>query len=265
MSFLGPLALTRLGSGRAPRTIGHVVGRPCGRPVLLAALLMAASVAGAAPLPGGAGPAAAPAKPTIAVPDLIAWHAPADDAVVLSSFVRTAVVKSGAYAVVDKNNMDKVLAEQAFQQTGCTSQECAVKLGRILKVDRILIGTLGVYEDARVLTAQIVEVETGRIAASESITIPPHERIEDTAGRFVRSLLDTPAPADAAEPVAAAPPAPGPSPSGRPWIGPAPDAPTPSRPAVRDEDLPRSRSPWLWVAVAAALAAVFGGVAAGLH
>jgi len=225
---------------------------------LLAALLMALTSAGASP-------AGEPAKPTIAVPDLLAWRTPAEDATVLSQFVRTAVVKSGAYAVVDKNNMDKVLAEQAFQQTGCTSQECAVKLGRILKVDRILIGTYGVYEDSRVLTAQVVEVETGRIAASESITIPAHEKIEDTAGRFVHSLLENPGAPDAAapRPVAAAPvPAVTPAPSGRPWIGDAPDQPAVRTSAVDESALPRQRSPWTWVIVAAVLAAVFGGVLA---
>lgn len=235
---------------------------------LLAALLIAASVAGAAPQSGGAGPAAASAKPTIAVPDLLAWRTPAEDATVLSQFVRTAVVKSDAYAVVDKNNMDKVLAEQAFQQTGCTSQECAVKLGRILKVDRILIGTYGVYEDSRVLTAQIVEVETGRIAASESITIPAHEKIEDTAGRFVHSLLENPGAPETAAPTpatggaAASAPTVTPAPSGRPWIGDAPDQPAARRSAVDETALPRQRSPWTWVVVAAVLTAVFGGILA---
>ena len=67
----------------------------------------------------------------IAVKDFKANNASASEAAAISEFVRSAFVKSGKYNVVDKANMEKILAEQAFQQTGCTDQACAVKLGKM--------------------------------------------------------------------------------------------------------------------------------------
>src|SRR5678809_1606748 len=61
------------------------------------------------------------AKDTMAVMDFNAANASASDAATLSGFIRGAVVRSDKYLVVEKKNMDKILAEQAFQQTGCTS------------------------------------------------------------------------------------------------------------------------------------------------
>ena len=79
-----------------------------------------------------AGAAEEAKRVTVAVMDFAAANASAQDAAIVSNFVRMAMVRLGVFAVVDKKNMDRVLQEQAFQQTGCTSQECAVKLGKLL-------------------------------------------------------------------------------------------------------------------------------------
>jgi hypothetical protein len=81
----------------------------------------------------------------------------------VSGFVRAAVVRSRKFTVVEKNNMDKVMAEQAFQQTGCTTSDCAVKLGRLLNTRKMVIGEFSLLGGVRFLTASLVDVETGEI------------------------------------------------------------------------------------------------------
>ncbi|MEK7766930.1 MAG: CsgG/HfaB family protein, partial [bacterium] len=67
----------------------------------------------------------ATAIPNVAVSDFQADGVSSSDASVIANLLRGELVKSGMFNVVEKKNMDKVLAEQAFQQTGCTTQECA--------------------------------------------------------------------------------------------------------------------------------------------
>jgi len=110
-----------------------------------------------------------PAKDTIAVMEFNAANASSSDASTLSGFVRGAVVRSGKYLVVEKKNMDKILAEQAFQQTGCTSSECAVKLGKILNSRKMIVGEYTVLDGIRFLTASLVDVETGQIEATAKV------------------------------------------------------------------------------------------------
>jgi len=106
------------------------------------------------------------AKPALAVADFIANNTSGSDAAVLTDLVRAAVITDGTYSVVDKKDMDKVLAEQAFQKTGCTSEDCAVKLGKILNVQKMIVGTYSLLGTERFLTARIVDVESGRIEHS---------------------------------------------------------------------------------------------------
>src|SRR5437763_647630 len=92
-------------------------------------------------------------RSNIAVLDLKANNSSQSDAAAISGFVRTAVVRADLWNVVDKGNMDRILAEQAFQQTGCTSQECAVKLGKLLNVQKMIVGDYTVLENTRFINA----------------------------------------------------------------------------------------------------------------
>jgi hypothetical protein len=106
------------------------------------------------------------ASPALAVADFTANNTSGSDAVVLTDLVRAAVIADGTYTVVDKNNMDKVLAGQAIPKSGCTSEDCAVKLGKILNVQKMIVGTYSLLGTERFLTARLVDVESGRIEHS---------------------------------------------------------------------------------------------------
>jgi hypothetical protein len=102
-------------------------------------------------------------KPTVAVMDFAAANTSSGEAAVVSAFVRQAVIRSDKFIVVEKANMDKVLAEQAFQQTGCTSSECAVKMGKLLNARKMIVGEFSAIGGIRFLTASLVDVESGVI------------------------------------------------------------------------------------------------------
>ncbi len=106
-------------------------------------------------------------KETIAVVDFSGQNVSAMDALVVTGFLRTALVNLDVYKVVDRNNMETVLAEQGFQMTGCTTEDCAVKIGKILNVNKMVIGSLSKLMDVYYVTANIVDVETGEITASK--------------------------------------------------------------------------------------------------
>jgi len=105
-------------------------------------------------------------KQAVAIMDFAASNAPATEASIMADFVRSAMVRSGKFRVVDKKNMESILAEQAFQQTGCTSQECAVKLGKLLNVKKMIVGNYGMLGGIRYMSANLVNVETGEIERS---------------------------------------------------------------------------------------------------
>jgi len=139
-------------------------------------------------------PALAEGRPTVAVLDLSASNAPAGEAAVISGFIRSAVVRTGTYDVVDKGNMDRILAEQAFQQTGCTSQECAIRLGKILNVGKMIVGEYAVISGVRFINCSLVDVETGKIERTASEKNFAVADIDTVAGRIADTLCGTSVP-----------------------------------------------------------------------
>jgi len=143
------------------------------------------------PLPAAAAQAGAPTASgeNLAVMDFKPNNASAGDAATISEFVRSAFVKSGAYPVVDKAGMDRILAEQAFQQTGCTDSDCAVRLGKLLNVRKMVVGNYSVMGTVRFLTASLVDVETGRIEGTAKVKGFDLGNADEAAEDLMRQLI----------------------------------------------------------------------------
>ena len=133
-------------------------------------------------------PVSAEEKPAVAVMDFAASNAPATEASIMADFVRSAVVRSGKFKVVDKKNMETILAEQAFQQTGCTSSECAVKLGKLLNVQKMVVGNYGMLGGIRYMSANLVKVETGEIERSGQVKDIDPRNVDRAADELVSQL-----------------------------------------------------------------------------
>ncbi len=54
----------------------------------------------------------------------------------LTDRLRSMLVRTHAYTVVDRGLMEDVLSEQGFQMSDCTSTDCAVEAGKIMGVEQ---------------------------------------------------------------------------------------------------------------------------------
>ena len=59
--------------------------------------------------------------------------------------------------------MKSILKEQGFQQSGCTTNECIVEVGRLIGVEQIAGGSISKIGSTYSVSARIVSVETGKI------------------------------------------------------------------------------------------------------
>ena len=105
----------------------------------------------------------------VAVAEFKAEGVGASDAAVVADILRGELVKNGKFNMLDRQNMDKIMAEHAFQQTGCTDQECAVKLGRLLNVQRLVVGSFGKLIGSYVVNISVIDVETGTVTYADVI------------------------------------------------------------------------------------------------
>ena len=146
-------------------------------PALLSAQTASPSAAppSAAPVPAAtpAVPAAKPedsGKELVAVMDLEAVGASKVEASAITDRLREELLKSGKFTLVDRSQMTAVLDEQALQQSGCTTQECAVKVGKVLGVRKLISGKVTkISETGWVVNATVVDVETSETLRAESL------------------------------------------------------------------------------------------------
>lgn len=111
------------------------------------------------------------------------------DASIVTDFIRTELVGSGRFNVMDRANMDMVLAEQKFQNSGCTEQECAVEMGRLLNIKRIVVGSLSKLLDNYYVTVDLVDVETSKIISSYSSDAVSSKELKDACRKIVKNMV----------------------------------------------------------------------------
>lgn len=100
-------------------------------------------------------------KMRIAVLNLRANGVSQRSAVAATNLIISQLINSNKFIVVERNQVDEILKEQGFQQTGCTDQECAVQIGKLLSANKILVGELTEYENSILITVRVVDVEKG--------------------------------------------------------------------------------------------------------
>ncbi|MEK6794250.1 MAG: CsgG/HfaB family protein [Spirochaetota bacterium] len=136
-----------------------------GRIVYLFMMLIVSSLFGAAQ----SGGADKKLKANVAVIDFVGKEGISrQEASSLSDVFRSWLVTTDFFTVVDRANMDKILKEQEFQQTGCTESSCAVELGRILNMQYMFTGTIARLGETFIITVNMLNVETTKILASRT-------------------------------------------------------------------------------------------------
>lgn len=105
----------------------------------------------------------------LAVRDLTAQGMKEAEAAVISEQLRVELVKGPRIRLIERGQMEEVLKEQGFQQSGCTSDACAVEVGQLLGVRNIVVGSVGTAGSYTLLSVRVLDVGTGEILVTESL------------------------------------------------------------------------------------------------
>ena len=101
-------------------------------------------------------------KPTVAVLDFEGQDVSESDVKTLTERMRTEIGNTNAVRLIERKAVEKIMAEQGFQQSGCTSDECAAEVGQLLGVQFMISGSIGKMGKSYTIDAKMFSVETGR-------------------------------------------------------------------------------------------------------
>ncbi|MFA5857815.1 MAG: CsgG/HfaB family protein [Elusimicrobiota bacterium] len=128
-------------------------------------------------------------KINVAVADLTGQNVSSMEAATIADFLRGELINSGMFNVIERSNMDKILAEQGFQNTGCTTQECAIKMGRLLNVQSILVGSFSKLMEIYYINVRLVDVEQGLAVMAESVKCKSAEELQDAVAQLSQKIM----------------------------------------------------------------------------
>ncbi len=87
-----------------------------------------------------------------------------DVASTLTDALRAELLETGRFAIMEREQMNEILKEQGFQQSGACSEEgCLVEMGQILGVDHLVTGSVGLVGQTFSINVRLVDMATGKI------------------------------------------------------------------------------------------------------
>ena len=109
-------------------------------------------------------------KPTVAILDFEGRGVSVQEVQTLSERMRTEIGNTNAVRLIERKAVDKIMEEQGFQQSGCTTDECASEVGQLLGVQYMISGAIGLMGKTYTIDAKIFSVETGETVRTKSVS-----------------------------------------------------------------------------------------------
>ena len=107
--------------------------------------------------------------------------------------IQTALVKSPYVTVVERNKLNEVLKEQALSQTGVIDEATAIKVGKIIGAQKILMGDYQCNLKERYsISARLVDIESGAVEVQRIASDLKNKEIleyaEDVAAHIIARM-----------------------------------------------------------------------------
>lgn len=99
----------------------------------------------------------------------------------VAEFIQDGLSQSGRFKIIERSTMQRMLKEQQFQKTGCTSTECAVEVGKILNVNNIIVGRVSAIGNTITITIKLVDVELGNVILTDSVDTDTQDLLKEAS------------------------------------------------------------------------------------
>ena len=109
----------------------------------------------------------------------------------VEELLQTEFAQIPVFQVVERGRLDAVLDEQALQLSGITDADTAARAGNVLNVQKVLFGSISLYESQYVkylLSLRLVDVETASVEGAETVQVRNQEALLPAIREIVKRL-----------------------------------------------------------------------------
>jgi len=88
----------------------------------------------------------------------------------VAEIIRTELVETRKFRVVERAQIKKALSEQELQTSGAIDDESAVQIGKLLGADLIIVGSVVKIGTSYTINSRLIDVQTGEVQLGRNVT-----------------------------------------------------------------------------------------------
>src|SRR2546426_10928038 len=128
---------------------------------------------------------------TVAVAEVTArGNADADMASEVSDALTDQLVGDGRFRVVERQQIAKVMKEQALSQSGVMSDEVQIKMAQLVGARWIVVGSVQKRGKSYILSLRALDSSSAQVAFAENLKVGSDEQIEAGSKQLARKMQD---------------------------------------------------------------------------
>lgn len=135
--------------------------------------------------------ALAEVKPTIAVLDFESVGSEEHLGKAVSEIMRTELIGTRKFRVVERSQINKTLSEQQLQKSGIVDEKSAVQIGKLLGADSIIIGSVVKIGTAYTINSRMIDVKTGEATLGKNVTGNDLNLLTNMSRSLIDNLFST--------------------------------------------------------------------------
>lgn len=126
----------------------------------------------------------------VAVTDFEAKGLKQSSADIITARLRGELLKLDMFRVMERSEMKSVLGEMDFQHSGVCDHTCAVEMGEVLGVDRMITGTVGKVGSIFTINTKMIDIRTGEIllVVNEDCKCPIEKLLSESTEKIAEKL-----------------------------------------------------------------------------
>lgn len=100
------------------------------------------------------------AKPTLALFSFEAEGMKDEDIALYTGFLRLELHQTKSFILVEKIQLNELLNDKKYDRMDCNSSDCAVEIGKLVGIKKVITGSFNVVADTCIISGQLIDVET---------------------------------------------------------------------------------------------------------
>lgn len=127
-------------------------------------------------------------KPVIAVLDFEPISVRSSLARGVAEFLRTELVNTGEYRVVERTKLEKVLSEQKLGMTGMVDESTASEIGKMLGAKLVVTGSVIAMGEIYTINIRMINTASGEIESARSVQCRSESEIPNACYRIAQQI-----------------------------------------------------------------------------